>query len=206
MFRVITKTSINLTKNIDPRLLEGIFWKVLSCVSFAFVNIMVRYLSGSSLPIEQKLPTFVIMFFQNLIGTILLLPFIFKDLKSINVLKALINSKYYKLHLTRIIVAILGIFLLYFSFSKMPVPQVVAIGCISPILTMIGAAILLKEKISFKRHLAIFLSLTGGFLITRPDLAINLGLLNWVAIFPICAALIFSADNLITKKFGIGIV
>ena len=103
MFRVITKTSINLTKNIDPRLLEGIFWKVLSCVSFAFVNIMVRYLSGSSLPIEQKLPTFVIMFFQNLIGTILLLPFIFKDLKSINVLKALINSKYYKLHLTRII-------------------------------------------------------------------------------------------------------
>jgi drug/metabolite transporter (DMT)-like permease len=143
------------------------------------------------------------MFFQNLIGTVLLLPFILKDLKNTNIFNKLITSKNCNLHLLRIIIAIFGIALWYFSLTKMPVPQVVAISFISPILTIIGASILLKEKISFNRHIAIFLSLTGGFLITRPDLAINLKLFDWVAIFPICATLIFAADNLITKKLFI---
>ena len=204
MFKIASIKTIYLNKNINSRFLLGIFWKILSCASFAGVNIIVRYLSGSSsLPIEQKLSTFVIMFFQNLIGTILLLPFILKDLNSINILNKLFSSKYRNLHLLRIIIAILGIAIWYFSLTKMPVPQVVAISFISPILTIIGAAILLKEKISFNRHLAILLSLTGGFLITRPDLAINLNLFDWVAIFPICATLIFAADNLITKKLFI---
>lgn len=184
----------------NKRLFAGIFWKVLSCACFAGVNIIVRYLSGSSsLSIEQKLPTFVIMFFQNLIGAIFLL-IIFQGTTKLNILKNLIKSKFYHLHICRIIIAILGIYLWYFSLTKMPVTQVVAISFISPILTIIGSAILLKEKISFTRQIAIFLSLVGGFLITRPDLAITTGLLHWVAIFPISAALIFAVDKLITKK------
>lgn len=201
MLKTLTKTSINITKPIRSKFLLGIFWKVLSCAAFAGINILVRYLSGSSLAIEQKLPTFVIMFFQNLIGTILLFIFIIKkDIKNINIFRKLINSKNYTLHLTRILIATSGIALWYFSLTKMPVTQVVAISFISPILTILGAAIFLKEQISLNRNIAILLSLIGGFLITRPDLAIQFDLFNWVAIFPICAALVFSIDKLITKK------
>ena len=40
----------------------------------------------------------------------------------------------------------------------------------------------------------------GMFLISRPNLTVDLKTLNWTSILPIIAALIFSADKLITKK------
>jgi len=200
MLVTITRNSTILSKYINSELLVGIFWKVLSCACFAGINIIVRYLARDSLSIEQKLSSLTIMFFQNIIATIFLLPFIFQKTNSINIFKNFILSKYLILQIIRITTAIGGIYLWYFSLAKMPVPQVVAISFLSPVITVIGAAILLKEKLNINRSLAIFLSLTGGFLISRPDLAIFNNFSNWDAIFPICAALIFSADKLITRK------
>ena len=64
--------NINLKYN---KLYIGIFWKIASFFCFAGVNSSVRYLSvGSSLPLDAPLPIYTIMFFQNTIGTIILLP------------------------------------------------------------------------------------------------------------------------------------
>jgi drug/metabolite transporter (DMT)-like permease len=213
MLMSITRNSVNLFKAIiairyiktfaaliNYRLLIGIFWKVLSCACFAGINIIVRYLSGSSLPIEQKLPGCVIIFFQNIIGTLLLLPFVYQKTKELNLYKSLVSSKYLPLQIARIVIAILGVLLWYASLAKMQVTQVVAISFLSPMLTFIGAVLLLKEKLDLKKLIAIILSLGGGFLISRPDLAIIDKLCNWEAIWPLSAALIFAADKLITKK------
>lgn len=196
---------MNIFFKIDKKIISGIFWKILSCAAFAAINIIVRYLSGSSLlPIAQKLPTFVIIFFQHLISSMLLLLVLaFKDPQNFNIVNKLIQSKYCKLHILRVTVATLGLGLWYFSFSKIPVTQVLAISFVAPALTILGATLILKEQISFNRYIVIFLSMFGVFLITRPDLEIHFTLLNWTAILPIGAALIFSADKLITKKLFI---
>lgn len=193
---------ITITRNpyiISP-IFVGIFWKILSCACFAGVNIIVRYLSGSSLPIEQKLPSLVIMFFQNIIGSIFLIPFILSKTHQFNIINSLLSSKHLALHTIRIFIAISGILLWYISLSKMPVTQVVAISFLSPVLTILGATLLLKEKLNLNKSIAIILSLVGGFLISRPDLAIFNKFSNWEAIFPICAVLIFATDKLITRK------
>lgn len=201
MLMTITRSSTNLIKSINSQVLVGIFWKVLSCACFAGINIIVRYLSGSSsIPIEQKLPSFVIMFFQNIIGSILLIPFVFNRSNNFNIFTSLISSKNLGLQTIRIVMAISGILLWYISLAKMPVTKVVAISFLSPVLTIIGAALLLKEKLNLSKSIAIISSLIGGFLISRPDLAMLNKFSNWDAIFPICAALVFAADKLITRK------
>lgn len=200
MLMSITRKSTTLFQPINYQLLVGIFWKILSCAAFAGVNIIVRYLSGSSLPIEQQLPSCVIMLFQNIIGTILLLPFIYKTTGNFNIFNSLMSSKHLLLQIVRIVTAIIGILLWYISLAKMPVTQVVAISFLSPMLTFVGAIILLRERLNINKSIATILSLIGGFLISRPDLAIINKFSSWDAIFPIAAALMFAVDKLITKK------
>lgn len=192
----------NINLKIEKQFITGVFWKILSCAAFASINIIVRYISGASLlPITQPLPVFVIIFFQHLISTMLILALlIFKDLKYIYIINKLITSKLAKLHIIRVTIATLGLGIWYFSFSKIPVVQVLAISFVAPVITTIGAIILLRERLSINRYIVILFSMLGMFLISRPDLNINLHALNWTAILPIIAALIFSADKLITKK------
>lgn len=197
MLITITTSMKNQIKTIDHKLLIGIGWKLLSCACFAGINIIVRYLSGSKIQIEQKLPSLVIMFFQNTIGGILLLPFVLKKHYSIH---KLIPSKNLSLQIIRVFIAMLGVFLWYISLAKMPITEAVAISFISPILVLVGAILILKEQLNIKKFIAILLSFTGGFLISRPDLAMANKFHGWTAIYPIGAALIFAIDKLITRK------
>jgi drug/metabolite transporter (DMT)-like permease len=82
----------------------------------------------------------------------------------------------------------------------MQVTQVVAISFLSPIITIVGAAMFLREKITLNRFAAILLSVFGGFLISRPDLAVRDNFNNWYAVFPLAAALIFAIDKVIVRK------
>jgi drug/metabolite transporter (DMT)-like permease len=183
----------------------GIFWKVLSCGCFAAVNILVRYLSGGGGFIEHKLPVLVIIFYQNIIGVGLLLPFVIhaksnSSNRLYGLYKSVLLPQNLCLRWVRIVVAVVGIVLWYISLSKMQVTQVVAISFLSPIITIIGAAMFLQEKITFNRLMAILLSILGGFLISRPDLAMRDNFNNWYAVFPLAAALIFAVDKVIVRK------
>ena len=98
--------SIKLNNNI-----KGILWKICACFCFAIINGIVRYLSGGS-PIEciNPLPIPIIVFFQNFIALIIILPFLLKTYNySLN-----LNFKF--LHLIRVISSVLGIITMYISF------------------------------------------------------------------------------------------
>lgn len=175
----------------------GVSWKILSCSCFAIVNGLVRFLSSDVIS-ESTSPTYVIMLYQNLIATCILLPFVMSGPKSS--IKDLIHSKNQNLHFARVATAVCGIGLWYLSLRYMPMTQVIAISFIAPIITIIGSTVILSEKLTWPKTLAISLSLVGGFLISRPDKGIANLDVSWVIILPIVAASIFAFDKVLTKK------
>lgn len=178
---------------------HGIFWKVLSCACFAGINILVRYLSGGSpLTIATPLPIYTIMFFQNFIGAIVVVAWMWHG----NVLR---TKDFFTirpwLNITRLLTATLGIGLWYLSVQYIPITEVVALSFISKIITILGAVFFLKEAFNIQRKFAVFLSLAGGYLITRLDQPIlNITEFNWILLLPVLAAFVFSLDTLLTRR------
>jgi drug/metabolite transporter (DMT)-like permease len=178
---------------------EGAFWKIISCACFAGINGIVRYCSGGVTNSGMEpLPVNVIMFFQNVFGTLFLLPWIlkpgFKNLATHHPI----------LHLIRIITAVAGIYLWYLSLQFMPITEAVALNFTGPIFTVIGASLLLKEKISLQRSYAIILSFIGAFMISRPDLPLYGGShpIGLTALLPLSSAVAFALNKLLTRKLA----
>ncbi|MBT4964074.1 MAG: DMT family transporter [Francisellaceae bacterium] len=175
----------------------GVLWKIISCTCFAIVNGLVRYLSSDSFSSDAT-PTYVVMLYQNLIATLILLPVLLTK-TNFNVKKILATKQPY-LHFARVLTAVCGIGLWYLSLKYMQMTQVIAISFIAPIITIMGSTIFLHEKLSWPRCLAITLSIIGGFLISRPDRGI-IGLdFSLVVFFPVLAASIFAFDKILTRK------
>jgi drug/metabolite transporter (DMT)-like permease len=176
---------------------ESVFWKLMSCACFAGINGVVRYLTGGSAdPIADPLPVYVITFFQNFIATLCLLPFFTKD--TFESLK----TKYPGLHMIRVIMAVVGVFLWYLALYYMPITQAVALNFTGPIFTILGARLLLKEDIDPLRSLALLCSFTGAFFILRPDQAFfgaeSLSTL-YTAIFPLASAIAIVGTKLCSR-------
>ncbi len=177
----------------------SILWKILSCACFAGINVLVRYLSGGSpLPLAKPLPIYSIMFFQNIIGMMILSYWLHKN----GQLKMdLFRTSTPWRHTARVVTAALGIGLWYLSLRYIPVTQVVALSFVAPIITTVAAILFLKENFNLPRQIAVLLSIIGGFLISRPDLAIlNIHEFSWYLILPLIAALVFSLDKILTRQ------
>lgn len=141
-----------------------------------------------------------IMFYQNLSACTLLSLFMLYNHGLWQSTKLLQTTKVMQ-HSVRVASAGVGVAIWYISLKLIPVTQVVALSFIAPIITTIGAVLFLKEDLNWRRRLAIALSLSGGFIISRPDLAIvGIKSFNWALLLPILAAIIFSYDKIITRQ------
>ncbi len=172
---------------------------------FAVINGIVRYCSGgagSALAMDP-LPVNVMVFFQNLFGTLCLLPWIFNihTTKSQNAVdKQGLGGAHFGLNLLRVFSAVLGICLWYFSLKLMPVAESVALSFTGPVFTVIGAWLLLHEKMNTRRFMAIGLSLSGAFIIARPDIPLQSNTIGLAALLPLGSALALALSKLLTRK------
>ncbi len=132
-------------------------WMLLASVNFALLNILVKYLS-EDFNLSQ------IIFFRSFFAVIFILPWIFNS--GINSLK----TKSIKLQLIRCSLAIVAMYLWFYSISKIPLAEATAINFTAPIFGAIFAIFLLKEKIKLRRIIAILVSLIGALIIIRPGL------------------------------------
>ena len=195
-----------LVKNLDDTspfwhspAFEGAFWKIFSCAAFAGINGIVRYFSKGSVDGSiEVLPVNVMMFFQNIFGALFLLPWVFKG--GITQLK----TQYPTWHVLRIVTAVLGIYLWYLSLQRMPIAEGVALTFTGPIFTVIAAWFLLSEKLTLKRSIAIFLCISGAFIISRPDLAFqgDTQSVGFAVLFPLGSALVLALSKVFTRKLG----
>jgi len=195
---MVIKNSYPSKLHIGNNALKGAAWKILSCACFAGINGIVRYLSGgSAISIPTALPPYVIDFFQNIFALLVLLPWIYKN--KIFLLK----SPYLWLHACRVIFAVLGVGLWYFSLKYMPIAKALALSFTGPIFTTLGAYFFLKEKLSTKRLIAIVFSFLGAVLLLKPyKIFSNDFALHYYALLPIFSAIMFALSNLLTRKLA----
>lgn len=102
-------------------------------------------------------------------------------------------------------VGLLGIFL-YYSFyylgmGRMLASQAFIINYLWPIMSILFAAILLKEKITFRKAMAITLSFCGVVIVTGKELIHFNPYMIFGAAMCICGAVCYGAFTALSKKF-----
>jgi drug/metabolite transporter (DMT)-like permease len=186
------------------QLWQGAGWKVLSMACFALINGIVRHCSGGAGALDMDpLPVNVMVFFQNLFGTLCLFPWILNrhKTKSHNAVdRRGLGGAHFGLNLLRVFSAVLGICLWYFALKAMPVAESVALSFTGPVFTVVGAWLLLHEKMNTRRFIAIGLSLSGAFIIARPDIPLQSNVIGMAALLPLGSALALAFSKLLTRK------
>ncbi len=172
---------------------RGAVWKISSYLCFAAINGIVRYLSQTSEGLGQTpLPAYEVAFFQNLLGLIFLLPWI------VNNGPSSLKSQKPFLQASRVCLSAVGVIIWYYSLTKMPLAQAVALMFLSPLITTLGARLFLKEQIGLERGTAILIGFIGGGIISHTSFStLELSL---IALCPILAASCFSGSTLMLRR------
>ncbi len=178
--------------------LRGIFYKMFGCACFAIVNSIIRYITTDDMCINKNILSFYqIVFWENIIGAMLLFPLILKQGIYIWI------TKWPILHITRILLAVSGMLLWYASLKFMPITQALALSFTGPILSLLAAKLFLKESINHFRFISIMFSIIGAFLIIKPyamflkqDSFNQLFSFNIFIFLPILSAVSFSGTKI----------
>jgi len=158
---------------------------------------------GGAIAPEAPLPVNVMLFFQNVFGFILILPFFYQFNKSSKI-NLQWKTAYPKMHFFRVVTAVLGIVFFYLSLQKMSIAESVALSFTGPVFTIIGARLLLGEVMDGQRFLAVLFSILGAFIITRPDIMLLKPgtALGFSALLPLLSALALAISKLLTRQLA----
>lgn len=165
---------------------KGAAYMVLAGICFALANAVtwtVTYKMGFKPQSDA--------FWQYGIATVFSLPFIWRSGL------ASMKTRHPWLHGVRIILAVLGVQAFTQAFAAGMAPwHVIALVMTSPFFVMVGAAVLLGEKVTANRWIAAAIGFTGAMILLRPwENGITLTLL-----LPLAAAICWGGASLVTKR------
>lgn len=135
--------------------LKGIAWAALSSLLISLMHVLVR-------DVTQEVHPIVVVFFRNVVGFIILIPFLLRQDRTHW------KSKQPKLQLIRSIFGVCALSSFFVGLSVVPVADVTAIGFVTVLFITIGASILLREKVGIRRWTAIAVGFVGTLIIVRP--------------------------------------
>ena len=169
------------------RSFEGALWKAFACLCFAGMN-------GLITALMHQLHFLEVAFFEHLFALLWLAPFVWKNRVRVFV----VSQPFW--HVFRILASVLGVVFWYQALRFMPMAQAVALGFVGPLTTTIGACLILKERLTKGRLIAIILGVLGVVFIQRswcvmPDAFFNC----WVWL-PLASSFAFSLSTLASKK------
>ncbi len=101
-----------------------------------------------------------------------------------------------RLHIVRVILAAVGVQFWVAGLAVVPIWQAVALILTSPLFVTLGAGLLLGERLSGVRVLAVLLGAIGGALILAP----REESFTWAALLPVAAAAFWAASSLVAKR------
>ena len=146
----------------DP--LKGILWMVAATLCLASMHTTVHYISASVHP-------FIVVFCRLFFALIVVIPFFIK-------------SGFIPLRTKRLGLLILrgvlntgAILCFFFALSLAPIADVTALSFTAPLFATLLAVILLKERIGWRRVIAIGVGFAGTLVVLRPGFA-DIGLGN----------------------------
>lgn len=165
--------------------LAGIFWMLVTGLCFVGVNGTVHWL-GQSLPAAEA------AFLRFALGLIFLVPVL------VPALRQGFAPGVWGLFALRGALHVLAVILWFYAMARITMAEVTAIGFLNPIVVTLGAALLLGERLSWRRGGAILVALVGALIVLRPGLrALEPGHMAQVG-----AAVGFGASYLVAKRLS----
>ena len=165
----------------------GISAIVFGTICFSVNDISVKLFS-SEIPLNQ------LMFFRAIFAISILL---FVILPFYGGFKYL-NTSNPTFHIFRGLAVVGANTFFFISIAELSLAEATAIFFIAPILITIFAMFFLQEKVGIRRGLACFIGFLGMLFIIKPG-TISFEL---ISIFPLIAALFYTALHIITRKYG----
>jgi drug/metabolite transporter (DMT)-like permease len=86
----------------------------------------------------------------------------------------------------------------FWSVQLMPVAEFTAINMLTPVLTTLLAAWLLKEPVNALRWALVLGAFVGALIVMRP----GSGLFGWAALLPLCGAVTYASFQVLTSKLS----
>ena len=143
----------------------GVLWMVAAAIAFSVTITVVRHLS-------DKFTTFEIVFFRQIFGTAIMLPWLFRA--GIGVLK----TREIKAYLIRAVTTYCAMLAAYYSVVLITIADSIALQFTLPFFTIIFAMLALREKVRSHRWIATIVGFIGAMIIIRPGFAdVNAGML-----------------------------
>lgn len=137
-------------------------------------------------------PAFQLVFLRASVGLLLMLPWVWRHRDSFYDLPDL------GLHAVRVVFSTVALTASFFAISRLPLALFTAIGFTRPILTMIAAALILKEAITRDRWLAAAVGLVGVLIAVDPSgSSDNWGLLAQVVVVIAATGAVITTRKLI---------
>lgn len=141
----------------DP--LRGILMKLLSVMAFLGMQTFIKS-AGSGIPAGQ------ITFYRSFFALIPIFAFLAMRKELISAFRTSSLTGHLKRGMLGIVAMVLG----FFGLIHLPLPDAIAIGYASPLMAVIFAALILKEKVRIYRWTAVAVGILGVLIITWPKL------------------------------------
>ena len=133
---------------------RGIFWIIVSSIAFASMWVMIRFAS-------HDVHAFVIVFFRNLIGTLVLVPMMLRN-------KGLMRIGRLKANLRRATSGFIATTGTFYAVSHAPLATALSINYTAPLFATVAAVLFLGEKLQARRVAALIAGFAGMLIVVRP--------------------------------------
>ncbi|WP_343580089.1 DMT family transporter [Acinetobacter sp.] len=163
------------TSQTNRNLFLAIGCLTISALLFSVMGICIRYAS-------HTVDNYTIVFFRNVVGLILFLPFIFKQGMGF------VKTEKLWMHTWRSIVGLAAMYGFFYAIAHLKLSNAMVFTYSSPIFIPLIAWLFLKEKVTTAMLCAAGLGFMGVFCVAKPDQ----GLLNWISIVGISSSLLAS--------------
>ena len=171
--------------SVSP-VLQGMLWMTASTASFSVMIIVVRALSDSLPPFEQ-------VFLRSLIGLAITL-MTFKGALG-QVIRTFKPNRLGGIFALRSFCTFVGVSAWFFAIAALPLAEAVSLHFTLPIFGLILSALVLREKVTQHRLIAVAIGFLGVLIILRPGVAVF-----EVMVFAVfLSALGYAAGDICTK-------
>jgi drug/metabolite transporter (DMT)-like permease len=163
--------------------LRGMLWTIAAGMQFSVLNAFMRLMA-------IELSSYQTQFLRYGLGLLVMLPLILRG--------GIAGCKPNNLmgQLSRGLVHTVGMFLWFTALPQIPLADTTAIGFTTPIFIMLGASLMLGEKMVFARWVAALIAFTGVMIVVGPKLSAEGGTYNLVML---ASAPVFACSFLIAK-------
>lgn len=172
-------------QSVNAALFKGIALMLLAALGFSFMNVLIRWTSG-------ELHPFQIAFFRNLFGLVFMLPWLIKfGYRSF-------KTKRLGLFFIRALLGLFSMFCYFWGLTQLTLPKAVALSFTVPLFVTIGAALILKEDVNWRRWAAVLVGFIGTIIILRPSIDGDL----FASLVVIASSVTMAASVLVIKSLS----